>query len=94
MAAIVPDPPLTGTHALRAIDGNLSWVPALVAPEPPDMTGDWVLVFIQGSYQWKPLTSIRGSGGLVGLRGPGGPGGSTGAPGKNAPNILVNLVSQ
>lgn len=94
MAVTVPDPPTTGAHALRSIDGVVAWVPALIAPEPPDSTGDWVLVYLQGSYRWQALTSIRGAGGLPGLRGAVGPGGSTGADGRNAPGILVNLVSQ
>lgn len=94
MALTVIDPPTTGTYVLRVVDGVQTWVAALYAPEPPDSTGDWVLVFQQGSYRWQALTSIRGKGGLVGLRGPVGPGGSQGSDGKSAPQILVNLVSQ
>ncbi len=94
MAIIVPDPPASGSYVLRSIDGNLSWVSAAVFPDPPDTVGDWLPTVMQGTRDWKPLSTIRGPGGLIGLRGAQGPGGSTGANGRSAPNILVNLVSQ
>lgn len=94
MALTVPDPPLSGAWVLRSVDGVVTWVEAMYAPPPPSMTGEFVNVFSQGSYQWKPLTSVRGPSGLMGLRGAVGPGGSRGADGRSAPTIRVNLVNQ